>query len=396
MTGAIDTDVPGDPAAFRALGDYLRTVLAARTTDLADRTAAERSSLAGSWQGAAADAFGDRAATLVAAGDGVAEQARAAASEVEALGETLGLTQHGMAQVRASAAAGGLHVEGTLISWPPDAWRLDLLATTRLQEVWNVALAGERAHRQTWYAALDRAAGFAERQSSTLLGLTPDLVTTAAERALLLVTARGLMGRAEFYASEVRRLDGQIDDLARAFERFGRPGDRLLLDRLVDERIEHRYAAEALRDAAEHPELPRGLRGGFGALDGALVGYGVYSDIQAGESTQQAVVSQGAGFGGGLIGATFAGLAVGAGSGSVVPGPGTVTGAVIGGGAVLAGGVLGSLAGDKGVDFLFGLGASDDEEPPEAEPQPDPGADLLACAVDALSTPEAAGHREAP
>ncbi|HEY0952455.1 hypothetical protein [Nocardioides sp.] len=389
MTGTIETEVRGDPAAFRALGDYLRTVLAARTTDLADRTAAERSSLAGSWQGAAADAFGGRAATLVTAGDGVAEQARAAAAEVEALGEALCLAQDGMAQVRASAAAGGLHVEGTVIMWPPDAWRLDLLETTRLQEAWNAALAGERRHRQAWYTALDRAAAFAEFSSSTLLGLTADLVVTAAERALLLVTARGLMGRAEFYASEVRRLDGQIDDLARAFDRFGRPGDRLLLDQLVDERIEKRYAAQALHDAAEHPELPRELRGGFGVLSGALAGYGVYSDIQAGESTKQAVVSQGAGFAAGVVGA--AGL--GAVAGSWAPGPGTAIGAVTVGGAAFVGGALGSVLGDKGVDhFLFGHDEPGDDEAEE----PEPGAELLDYAAEVLSSPQDAGHREAP
>jgi len=384
MTGIIETDVPGDPAAFRALGDYLRAVLAAGTTDLSDRTAAERSALAGSWQGAAAEAFGGRAATLVAAGDGVAEQARAAAAEVEALGEALALTQHGMAEVRASAAAGGLHVEGTVIMWPPDAWRLDLLETTRLQEAWNTALAGEHAHRRTWYVALDRAAGFAERQSSTLLGLTADLVMTAAERALLLVTARGLMGRAEFYASEVRRLDGQIDDLARAFERFGRPGDRLLLEQLTEERIEKRYAAEALHEAAKHPELPRELRGGFGLLSGALAGYGVYTDIQEGESTEQAVVSQGSGL---LAGTAAAGWA-GAGIGSVVPGPGTVTGAVVVGGAAFVSGAAVSLLTDKGIDYFF------DHHDDEPEPEADPGTELLDYAAETLSSPQSAGHRE--
>ena len=389
MTGIIETDVPGDPAALRALVDDLRAVLAAGTTDLSDRTAAERSALAGSWQGAAAEAFGGRAATLVAAGDGVAEQARAAAAEVEALGETLALTQHGMAEVRASAAAGGLHVEGTVIMWPPDAWRLDLLATARLQEAWNAALAGERAHRRTWYVALDRAAGFAERQSSMLLGLTGNLVVTAAKQALLLVTARGLMGRAEFFASEVRRLDGQLDHVARDFERFRRPGDRLLLGELAEERIEKRYAAEALRDAGGHPELPRELRGGFGVLSGALAGYGVYSDLQEGESTQQAVVSQGAGF---LAGAGLAALA-GAGAGSVVPGPGTVIGAVAMGGAAFVGGAAGSLLGDKSVDHL--VYGHDDPDSEESE-GPDPGAELLDDAAEVLSSPHPAGHRGAP
>ena len=388
MTGIIDTDVPGDPAAFRALADYLRTVLAARTTDLSDRTAAERASLAGSWQGAAADAFGGRAATLVAAGDGVAVQARAAAAEVEALGETLVLTQHGMADVRASAAAGGLHVEGTVITWPPDAWRLDLLATARLQEAWNDALAGERAHRRAWYTALDRAAAFASSQSSTLLGLTADLVVTAAERALLLVTARGLTGRAEFFASQVRRLDGQIDDVARSIERFGRPGDRLLLDQLAEERIENRYAAEALRDAGRHPELPHDLRGGFGLLSGALAGYGVYSDIRDGESTQQAVTSQGVGFVAGAAGAAGLGAAVG----SLVPGPGTLVGAVAVGGAAFVGGAVGSLLGDKGVDYVYEHGDGDDS----GETGPDPGAELLEHAAEAMSSPRFAGHREAP
>lgn len=390
MTGAIETEVRGDPAAFSALADYLRGVLAARTTDLSDRTAAARSGLAGSWAGVAADAFGGRAATLVVAGDGVAGQARAAAAEIEVLGEALRLTQDGMAQVRAGAAAGGLHVVGTVIMWPPDAWQLDLLETTRLQESWNAALAGERAHRRAWYEALDRAAAFAEITSATLLELSADLVMTAAERALLLVTARGLAGRAEFYASELRRRDGQIDDLIRDIERFQRPGDRILLDQLVDEQIEHRHTPEVLRNAAEHAELPRGLRGGFGVLDGALAGYGVYSDIQEGESTEQAVASQGSAF----ITGTLAASAAGAGAGSLVPGPGTVTGAIVVGGAALVGGAAVSLFTDKGVDYLFEHGDDDRESDDAADP--DPGDELLGYATEALSSPQAAGHREVP
>ncbi|CAI9416560.1 hypothetical protein [Nocardioides sp. T2.26MG-1] len=390
MSGAIETDVPGDPAAFQALADYLRSCLAARAEALADRTADQRSALAGSWLGTAADAFGDRAATLVTASDGYARLARAAAEEVEALGETLRLAQRGMAEVRAAAGAGGLQVEGTVIVWPAEAWELDLLATTRLREAWNTALAGAEAHRRTWYAALDSAAGFAREQSGTLVSLTTSLVTTAAGKALLVTASRIMAGEADFRASEVARLERQMAELAESVRRFDRPGDRELYGRLMDEKIENRHAAAAARVAAERPELPREVRGGLGALSVLAAGYGVYADVQAGESTEQAVVSQGSGLLGGVAGAAGLGAAVG----SVAPGPGTVTGAVVVGGAAFVGGAAGSLVGDKFVDSLFGHGDSEDDDG-EANRKPDPGVELLDYAAQALSSPRAA-HRDAP
>lgn len=385
MSGAIETDVPGDPAAFHALADYLRSSLAASAEAFADRTAGQRSALAGSWFGTAADAFGDRAATLVTAGDWFAREVRAAAAEVDALGETLRLTQEGMAEVRATAAGGGLRVEGTVILWPADTWRLDLLAATRLRGAWNAALTGVERHRRTWYAALDETAGFAERQSGTLVALTAGLVTNGAERTLLLTASRIMAGEAAFRASEAARCRAQMDDLAESIRRFDRPGDRELYGRLMTEEIDHRHAAEVAREASDHPRLPREVRGGLGALSALAAGYGVYADLQDGESTEQAVVSQGGGFLAGVAGAAAGGAL----AGSAVPGPGTVAGAVVVGGAAFVGGVVGSVAGDKLIDLGFPHGDDD----PDEESEPDPGSTLLGYAAEALSAPRPSGHR---
>lgn len=80
--------------------------------------------------------------------------------------------------------------------------------------------------------------------------------------------------------------------------------------------------------AAKHPKLPPGLARGLGILGPLAAGYGVYDDIQHGESTEQAVVSQG----GGLL----SGMLIGGGTGAAIgtagfPVVGTLVGGVVGG-----------------------------------------------------------------
>ncbi|MDR3201781.1 MAG: hypothetical protein LBT54_01375 [Bifidobacteriaceae bacterium] len=102
-----------------------------------------------------------------------------------------------------------------------------------------------------------------------------------------------------------------------------------------------RVVAEAVESA------PASRLAKAGKLAGRTVGlgfaaYGVHSDMRAGESAGQAVVSQGVGLG--------AGIAAGAAVGSVIPVAGTVAGAVVGGLAAAAAGVAASLLADEAVD----------------------------------------------
>jgi hypothetical protein len=80
-------------------------------------------------------------------------------------------------------------------------------------------------------------------------------------------------------------------------------------------------------------------------VGGALTGVSIYQDLEAGESTTQAVVSNGGGF----LASVGAGAAIGAAIGTVVPGPGNVVGVVAG---AVVGGVVG-IATSGAIDSIF-------------------------------------------
>ena len=98
------------------------------------------------------------------------------------------------------------------------------------------------------------------------------------------------------------------------------------LEKAKDEAADEAADAAA---AAKHPKLPSGLARGLGVLGPIAAGYGVYEDMRNGESTEQALASQG----GGLFAGALAGGLTGAGIGTMgMPVVGTVVGGVVGAG----------------------------------------------------------------
>ncbi len=125
---------------------------------------------------------------------------------------------------------------------------------------------------------------------------------------------------------------------------------------------------------------------GLGPLTALATGVGIYADVHDGESTGQAVVSQGVGLAAGARGA----WAAGAGAGALIGGPpGSVTGVVVVGGAQLVGGTIAALAGDELIDRIWPGDGDSDDEPSAAEQH---GGTLLEYAAE-VTTPERETNR---
>ena len=121
--------------------------------------------------------------------------------------------------------------------------------------------------------------------------------------------------------------------------------------------------------------MPSGLARGLGVLGPLAAGYGVYDDIQSGESTEQAVVSQG----GGLLSGMVAGGATGAAIGTMgFPVAGTIVGGVVGGvtGLVVSNEIDETLRARRGSPGRGRPGSGRGTPAEHARRQPRPGAVL--------------------
>ncbi len=265
-------------------------------------------------------------------------------------------TQEGLASVRDQALAAGLMVAGTTVLEPPGpaapdrrrAWDLAVRETSRL-------LAG-------WTEVLDAAAAAWHGHAADLTGLVGDLIIGGYEAALIARLAPVMAAE----AAEQRTLARQLEANAEAMRREGRfvDGDRDAHYRLRDDADLARSRAVQAAELAGRPELPRGLRGGIAGAGGALsvitTAWGIDGDLEAGESGEQAVVSNVGGTVAGIAAGAAAGAGIGAAVGSVVPVAGTVVGAVGGAAVGTAVGVVTSGAIDSmyehGVDSVGDVG----------------------------------------
>lgn len=339
----LDTELPGDPASFHAAADYVRRDLGQGAETMAARAYAERSSLASAWTGEGGEGFQQRAGGLGVAADGFIEHSAAAAAELEALASVLSLAQLGLLSVRTEAVAAGLFVSGSLV-FPP-VWGGDQAEFDRLATAWDVAVETADRHLATWADALESSSAFFQQHAADLVGITIDLMVGAYTGALLGKQAKVLAAEAAEQAELARSLASHAEDFLRQIRSGPYFGD---LDHYDDLISRGRGALDSGADAADsaaNARLPKGLRFGFGAIGVLTTGYGVYDDVQQGESTEQAVVSQG----GGLLAGIAAGGLAGAAAGTVLPGPGNVVGGLVGG---VVGGVTAIVVDDQ-IDDLY-------------------------------------------
>ncbi len=339
------TEIEGDPAQIESAATYLRTSTARGARSLADRAAAQRSRLREGWQGEAGEAFGDRARILIRAADDVGESAVRAATGLEALAAALRTTQTGLHQLRGEAAEAGLVVTATTIESAEASPIGGVGSPTVFGELGYTYRALAARHEQimrTWETALDEAARSVSEDQDTLGFVTANLISAAYTTYLVGLNSHILKGQAAWFTDEARRLRWLADEHVR----LARQG-RLRLDYgHYDDLMDRMRQAEAEAKVAEagSKEIPPFVRRFSTSVNVVGAGYGVYADIQDGESTTQAVASQTVG----LVGAITTGSVVG----TAVPIP--VVGTALG---ALAGLGIG-LTADWAVDRVF-------EGPPE-------------------------------
>lgn len=228
---------------------------------------------------------------------------------------------------------------------------------------WQVALETADRHLATWADVLESSSTFFHEHAVALGGVTVDLMAGAYSGYLLSRQARVMAAQAAEQAALARALGSHAEDFFRQLRSGSYVGDLDHYDDLVARGRDAVASGADAADGAANPRLPKGLHAGLGALGALASGYGVYDDVQQGESTEQAVVSQG----GGLLAGIAAGGLAGAAAGSIAPGAGTVVGGIVGG---VVGGVTAIVVDDQ-IDKLY------ESDEPESVLDEDELADLL-------------------
>lgn len=348
----LETDVPGNPSAIEGAAAYLRESLESGADTLADEVHTQRGLLASAWEGEGGEAFHSRATTLAERADFYVTMAEAAAGELEYVASVLSVVQLGMGAVRTQAVVGGLQLSGTRVLAPAETGEGPAYETA--VATWNTVVTDHAEHLQKWFDALEEATGFFKDHTADLVQMVVGLMTAGYSSYLMQKLAKILAGEAAFRKANVAALAGELEDMVDRMRSGRFYGTLDNYDHLVGEYKNATSAADEAAQAAKNPKLPGGIRGGLGALGVLATAYGVYDDVQSGESTEQAVVSQGGGLLAGLVAGGLTGFAVG----TVAPGPGNVVGAISG---ALAGGVAGYFT-DQQIDQMYEEG---EEPPPE-------------------------------
>lgn len=372
----IDTHLDGRPGDLRAVASWLRGEFRSSLDTLATDSYRARSTMSDAWQGEGGTAFHGRVTTLASATDEVASSAGSSASTVDGLAASLDHALDGMTAARAKARGAGLEVDGFLIMEPdpvPSATppvdptpaeaadhEAAVAAVKRYNELvaaYDAVAADVQGYLDDWRSATESAVDSWNSQDANLVGVAGNFITTGVTTPLLMKVSSVLAGE----AAEQLKLASQLADHADALT----PNGVLLGDRahyyglLDDAKLAEARAAQAAA-AAEDPKLPKGITRAGGILGVLTTGYGIHSDLEDGESTEQAVASNVGGMVAGIAAGAGTGAAVGAAVGSVVPGAGTAVGAVAGtvigtGVGIVTSGAIDSMY-ENGVESIGDVG----------------------------------------
>jgi hypothetical protein len=381
VTAALQTRIAGSPESIRGVATWLSGSFSTASTTLSDDVRGQRAQSTTAWVGDAGDGQRRRLTTLADSADAVSGIATGTAGDLETLASALQTAQSEMERARSVALAGGLAVTGTLVqapgpapaSVPPlpaDATPAEVAAhdqgTAAVTEhnaqvtAWNTTVGIAEGAQTGWAEALASAAGTWQSNSANLTGLTNDLLSAGVSAGAIAAVAfnasqrmAGYQAASQAYAAHVRAVttpEGRITTSASHFYE--------LFDGSKDNAALAARAAEDLRGA----RVPVGLGRGLLVLGLAATGYGIYDDMQHGESPAQAAVSNGVGLLASLGAGAAAGAGVGALVGTFIPVPvvGTVAGAVVGtivgtGVGLITSGAIDSMW-ENGVDDLGDVG----------------------------------------
>lgn len=164
----LDTRIPGDAAALRTTGEWLRTRLRVEVIGAADGLYSARSVAKAGWLGMAGDAFVTRVELDARAADDLADATDRGARGLDELATELARVQAEMAEIRLAAAAAGLTVDGETVLPPgpsppnPGPAPIGPAATQQAVDAHTWAIAAAARHREL-VAAWAQAVTSAER-----------------------------------------------------------------------------------------------------------------------------------------------------------------------------------------------------------------------------------------
>lgn len=342
-----DTHLPGSASALRAAAAYLREGLAAGATRVADESVRQRQHLHDAWQGQAGAAFRQRAGTLGTCADAVAGVNHTLARALDVLADELQVAQERLSDVRRLARHLGLEVRDHVIRPPSAFWAPTSqpfyeahLDRVELEDAYERCAALADRWQDQWTRARQAFESQLESNVATLVQATTSLLVAGYSAWLLRELGGVLAGQATHLWAEAVKYQDRATELTRQLRHGTVPAASRHIE-TVDAYTAEARRAEAAAEALTKPKLPLGLQAGLESLNVAATGYGVYADMQSGESGTQALVSQGGGWAAGFGAAWLAS--------NVAPGIGPLATFAV----VTTAGVMISIFTDNRIDKAF-------------------------------------------
>ena len=357
----IDTEINADAGRISSLAEWMTGDLATALTSASDTTASTTTTQSG-WEGSGATSYRTAMATFTEDADETATTSATAAEGVTTFATAITTAQQQVQTIRSDAESAGLDVTDAAILAPDPpstlptrpgstASQSEVDAYQRAVNRYNVASARQAAYEQARTDMADVRSGIASAVEALdeVLRVANLFKVEILEFAIASWVAAKVTPAAAAAAGEASRLLQYANDIemrARVNPNAVNPYAE------VDWARAQANAARAKASTlmTHSTNVLRFTKIAGGTLSVATLGVGVYSDIEEGESTTQAVTSN--------TGGAVAGAIAGAAAGTAIPIPvvGTVTG-------LLVGAVVGALASDA-IDFAFEGGRGQIVAPP--------------------------------
>lgn len=376
MSAIQETRIDGNVDDIETIARFMKSkVSGGAETWSVDIRSARTMTLEG-WSGDAADAFETVITRADSSIESLREQAASVASAMFVLADALHTAQSSMSAVRSAAESGNLTVTGTQIHQPKapplpmptpmpsgeeprEAETLRDAYASKVQ-TWNCCVTDAESANEGWRNALETFASVWSSSGANMITLLSGLLTGGVSGGALANSAFALKSTKLINAERFASLTRSLADAA--------PDGKVLVPKtsyyqLLDDAGDAAKAVSAAQKAlaGNADDLLEGVKAGSRLSKGLLVvgvlgtGYGIYDDMQNGESAAQAVTSNVGGMAAGMGASVVTGLAVGAAVGSfIAPPAGTIAGVVVG---AVVGGVTGVFTSGL-IDHLF-EGAAD-------------------------------------
>lgn len=348
---AIETKVEGKPEQITSLADWLTSSLEPAVSASGDRFSSARTTLGSEWQGETAEAIVSWLADAVGASDSLSTRITDIATALTTYASILFSVKTEAECVRSDAMAGGLVVSGTVVQEPKDtADTKKAVLYSSLSVRMSTANSKLATGQQDLRTSLTQDDIDQVKNGHLIFNTVAEFARTGAPTLWTIYTRNFLAAEAVRLinmAADIRA--GVVSSLPRGVLNSGnaRSANKALnysraLEMKGNGMLSQSNTYTAFGKGTKAARVVKGAGAALGVL-GFVVGY--WADRQEGESNEQAAVSN--------LAAAAAGAAAGAAIGSVIPGPGTVVGAVVGFAATATTVFVASTFTDATVDSLY-------------------------------------------